>query len=70
MIKTEYKVQRNDEEAWAYKLNNIKNRKYYWGISKQDIDKYTTSSKNTELKKAISNNEKTFSASRKMIMLK
>ena len=39
MIKTEYKVQRNDEEAWAYKLNNIKNRKYYWGISKQDIDK-------------------------------
>ena len=57
MIKTEYKVQRNDEEAWAYKLNNIKNRKYYWGISKQDIDKYTTSSRNTELKKAISNNE-------------
>ena len=54
---TKYKVPYNGEEAFGYRLTNIKNKKWYVGRSNQDINTYVTSSRNVELLKAISAGE-------------
>ena len=43
-------------QPWGYKLTNVVNNKFYYGIAgaEQTPDTYTTSSKNTELLSAIS----------------
>ena len=56
-METTFDVAYNGEAAWAYRLDNTVNGKWYIGISKQPIDSYDTSSEDTELLSAISNGE-------------
>ncbi len=45
------------EVCWAYILHNIKNSKWYIGISTKDPSEYQTNSENKELMRAMSRNE-------------
>ena len=45
------------KSAWGYKLINTVNKKWYYGIGQNDIDKYDTGSYNPELMNAINKGE-------------